>query len=91
MMSQVELWNMQEYCEQRNNERKTRRTFAFSTISMVLIIAGAILAVLSGCLIAYVVRMTLEMTGVYFLITGIGGAVIGMGMTILGMVKSDIQ
>ena len=90
MMSQIEIWDMQEYCSRKNEERKQGRRSAFSAISLMLIIGGMILAVLSGCLIAYVLKMTLEMTGVYYLAMGIGGAAAGLGMTILGLIKKEV-
>lgn len=90
-MSQIEIWNMQDYCQRRNEERGNGRPRIFSTISLLLIIAGAVLAVMSGCLIAYVLRMTVEMTGLYFLFMGIGGALAGMGMAIIGLIKSTIE
>ncbi|MDO4176244.1 MAG: hypothetical protein Q4D99_02050 [Bacillota bacterium] len=91
MMSQIEIWDMQEYCSRKNEESKNKRYRGFSRISLLLIIAGMVLAVLSGCLIAYVVRLTVEMTGIYYLAMGIGGAVTGLGFALLGMIKSDIQ
>ncbi len=85
MMSQIEIWNMEEYCSRKNRERQAKRSAVLSGAG--LLIAGIILTAMSSCLIAYVLKMTVAMTGVSFLITGIVGALAGLALAALSLKK----
>ncbi|MCI6991909.1 MAG: hypothetical protein MR892_00490, partial [Clostridiales bacterium] len=58
-----------------------------SGAGLFVLIAGIILTAMSSCLIAYVLKMTVAMTGVSFLITGIVGALAGLALAALSLKK----
>lgn len=87
MMSQIEIWNMEEYCSRKNRERQAKRAAVLSGAGLFVLIAGIILTAMSSCLIAYILKMTVAMTGVSFLITGIVGALAGLALVALSLKK----
>lgn len=81
MMSQAEIWRMQEYCESRNSERQERKMVSIWNI--LFLIAGVILATLSVCLVVYVMKLGIAMTGAVFCATGVAGTLGGIALIMM--------
>lgn len=84
-MSQIEIWNIEEYCNRRNSQMQKRKSGVLTGASLFVLIAGIILTAMSACLITYVLKMTVAMTGVIFLLTGIAGALAGLVLVVLSL------
>lgn len=89
MMSQIELWNMQEYCERKNSrrEKRAKRMRTFSILNFIIFIAGIVLAALSTCLVAYVLKMNLVFADPVFIAVGAAGIAAGIGACIASIHK----
>lgn len=78
---------MEEYCNSRNRQMQERERGVLTRAGLIFLIAGMILTALSACLITYVLKMTIAMTGISFLLTGIGGALAGLLLVAISLKK----